>query len=304
MTTQGFTQKTAVKTTSSRRWPTHGWVGLALVGVFWVLNWSLEGLRTQWCFFPLWVGYCLAVDAAVVYRTGSSLLTRSRSGFVALFLLSAPTWWLFEFLNFRLHNWVYLGKQITPDIPSVLLDSLSFSTVMPAVFETTHLAGSFRWLQRLPRGLQIHISRRSLKAFFVAGWFMLALLLIWPQYFFAFIWLAFFFILEPANKWLGNVSLFDAFSRGDWRPTLSLWLGVLMCGFFWELWNFYSYPKWVYKVPFIDFWHVFEMPLLGYLGYLPFAMELLAFYHFVWGLSGKKHRQGYISELIPGLPTA
>ena len=43
----------------------HGWLGLALVAVFWILNWTLSGLRTHWGFFPLWLGYCLTVDALV-----------------------------------------------------------------------------------------------------------------------------------------------------------------------------------------------------------------------------------------------
>jgi len=36
-----------------------------LVAVFWILNWSLSGLRTHWGFFPLWLGYALTVDALV-----------------------------------------------------------------------------------------------------------------------------------------------------------------------------------------------------------------------------------------------
>ena len=47
------------------------------------------------------------------------------------------------------------------------------------------------------------------------------------------------------------------------------------------MWNFYSYPKWIYHVPFVGFWHVFEMPILGYTGYLPFALELFALYHLI-----------------------
>ena len=31
-------------------------VGIALVLLFWTLNWSLDGLRTHWAFFPLWLG--------------------------------------------------------------------------------------------------------------------------------------------------------------------------------------------------------------------------------------------------------
>ena len=37
--------------------------------------------------------------------------------------------------------------------------------------------------------------------------------------------------------------------RGDWRPWMSLWLGGLLCGFFWEMWNLWSFPKWIYHVP-------------------------------------------------------
>ncbi len=70
----------------SRKFPLHGWLGLALVAVFWSLNWSLGRLRTQWAFFPLWLGYCLTIDGLVVWRTGTSLLTRSWRKYVGLFI--------------------------------------------------------------------------------------------------------------------------------------------------------------------------------------------------------------------------
>jgi hypothetical protein len=69
--------------------------------------------------------------------------------------------------------------------------------------------------------------------------------------------------------------------RGDWRLAAALALGALVCGFFWELWNFYSYPKWTYHTPGVDFLHVFEMPLLGFLGYPPFGLELYALAHLI-----------------------
>ncbi|MBV8317398.1 MAG: hypothetical protein JOZ53_20860 [Planctomycetaceae bacterium] len=55
-------------------------------------------------------------------------------------------------------------------------------------------------------------------------------------------------------------------------------MACLACGFFWEMWNYYSYPKWVYHVPFVGVLHVFEMPLLGYLGYLQMAHGLKALF--------------------------
>jgi len=59
----------------------------------------------------------------------------------------------------------------------------------------------------------------------------------------------------------------------------ALWIGCLICGFLWEFWNFHSFPKWIYHTPHVQFMHVFEMPILGYSGYLPFSMELYALYH-------------------------
>jgi hypothetical protein len=41
------------------------------------------------------------------------------------------------------------------------------------------------------------------------------------------------------------------------------------------LWNWHSLAKWVYTVPGVERWHIFEMPLLGYAGYLPFGLECL-----------------------------
>jgi hypothetical protein len=112
---------------------------------------------------------------------------------------------------------------------------------------------------------------------------MLGLVLLLPKYFYYFEWAAVFFILEPINYKLNNRSLFEFIAKGDWRPILSLALGALMCGFFWEMWNYNSYPKWTYDTPMVNFLHVFEMPLLGYLGYIPFSLELFAIYNFVTG---------------------
>ncbi|HKJ26691.1 MAG TPA: hypothetical protein VJ965_03550, partial [Anaerolineales bacterium] len=113
--------------------------------------------------------------------------------------------------------------------------------------------------------------------------------------FFPLLWLSIYFILEPVNLWLGNRTLADSVDKRDWRPVVALWMGALVCGFFWEMWNFYSFPKWVYHVPFVDFFHVFEMPILGYGGYLPFAMELFAMFHLFAGIFGRKKSWAYVN---------
>ena len=275
-------------------WPAHGWLGLGLVIIFWILNWSLSGLRTHWGFFPLWLGYCLTVDALVFMRKGHSMLTRNSGAYVKLFLVSAPVWWLFELLNWRTQNWFYDGREYFTGLQYFVLASLSFSTVMPAVFGTAELVSTFDWLKRIRRGPRLAPTQATLVGFFVAGWLMLLLLLLWPLYFFPFLWLSLYFILGPVNVWLKHRSLTEYTAEGDWRPVLALGLGCLICSFFWEMWNFYSYPKWIYQIPFVDFLHIFEMPLLGYGGYLPFALELFALYHLVMGLLKYREAQNFV----------
>ena len=275
-------------------WSAHGWIGLALVIIFWSLNWSLPGLRTHWGFFPLWLGYCLAVDGLVLRRKGTSLLTRGIRAYVGLFIISSASWWLFEILNWRTQNWSYEGREYFSNLEYVILASLSFSTVMPAVFGTAELVSTFSWIKGLRLGPQLNPTRTALIRIHTVGWIALALLIGWPQYFFPFMWLSIFCILEPMNIWMGNRSIAKYTSNCDWRPVLALSVGCLICGFFWEMWNYFSYPKWIYSVPFVDFLHIFEMPLLGYVGYLPFALELFALYHLVIGLLGNKGNHEYI----------
>jgi len=68
-------------------------------------------------------------------------------------------------------------------------------------------------------------------------------------------------------------TLFGWLRYGDWRPLLQPALAALICGLLWELWNFGSLAKWHYSIPYVQRFRVFEMPLLGYAGYLPFGVE-------------------------------
>ncbi len=279
--------------------PTHGWLGILLVAVFWILNWSLPGVRTYWAFFPLWLGYSLLVDALVFARTGSSLLIRNWGKYIGLFLVSAPVWWIFELVNLRTQNWIYLGAEQFSSIEYAFWTTLSFTTVIPAVFGSAELIASSRLFhrrvnsreQKPKTGLIIRPGRLTTLGFFILGWIMLGLLFYSPRLFFPFTWLSLFFIIEPLNIWLGNRSLAESTRVGDWRPIFTLWGGVLLTAFFWEMWNYFSYPKWTYQVTWGGWLHVFEMPLLGYGGYLPFALELYAIYHFLVGWLGDKKSQ-------------
>jgi hypothetical protein len=259
-----------------------GFAGVLLIALFWPLNWMLPGVRTSYLFFPLWLGYILTVDGIVAARRGDSILTRSRSGFIRLFLASAPAWWLFEIINRRTNNWEYLGGERFTGFEYFVLATISFSTVMPAVFETAELIGTTRWIVRFTRGPQIRPTSRVCAAMFGCGCFMFALVLLFPKYCYPLVWGALVLMIEPVNVRLNRAAFFSDLNRGDWRSVVALATGSLVCGFFWEMWNMYSYPKWIYHTPGAEYLHIFEMPLLGYLGYLPFAWELMALRNLVW----------------------
>lgn len=265
------------------KFPLHGWIGIILIAVFWFLNWNLDGLRTHLLFFPLWLGYALTVDALVYFRKGNSLLSRNNKKYVLLFIISAPAWWLFEILNLRTQNWLYDGKQFFSDLEYAVYATLSFSTVIPSVFGTAELVSTFRWIKEVRFDKRINPTNKFLILHLITGLIMLAIVMLFPTIFFVLIWLSVFFILEPLNVWLGFNSIYTYLKSGNWKPVFSLWIGCLICGFFWEFWNFYSYPKWVYDIHFANFWHIFEMPVLGYLGYIPFSLELFTIYHLIMG---------------------
>jgi hypothetical protein len=242
----------------------------------------LPGVRTSYLFFPLWLGYILVVDALVWRRRGTSFWARSRKQFVLLFVISAPVWWLFELINLRTGNWEYLGRDLFSPLRFDLLSTVSFSIVVPAVFESAELVRDFGWIKRLASGPRVRATRAMFVGLIFTGLAMFSAVLVWPKLFYPFTWIALVFIFEPINYWTGRPYFVNELRMGDWRTVVSLSVGALVCGFFWEMWNYYSFPKWAYHIPGLGFLRVFEMPLLGYGGYVTFALEVYALVNFLW----------------------
>ena len=78
---------------------------------------------------------------------------------------------------------------------------------------------------------------------------MLALTLARPKFFYPLVWISLVFIFEPVNRRLGRPHFLAWLQQGDWRPVIALSLGALICGFFWEMWNYWSWPQWIYHTP-------------------------------------------------------
>lgn len=261
------------------RWPWWGSAALVWTLVWWLLAWT----RFTWfssvqryTFFPLWLGFVVSVNALVVQRTGTCFPQRAPRRWLVLFAASASFWWIFEWLNRFVENWHYLGVQDLSALSYALHASLCFSTVLPAVAVVREWLASFPafvsragdgparpWLQ--PRGVGVVLVGVAIVALLFAG--------AAPVQSYAAVWAAPVLLAFGVGIITRQPGLWSELAAGDWRRTAAWALAALVCGFFWELWNVCSAAKWIYTVPHVDRWHLFEMPLLGYAGYLGFGLE-------------------------------
>jgi hypothetical protein len=274
--------------TSSRReafQPLHGVVGAALIAVGEALIIARARPLSDFYFPFVWLGYVLLLDGAIFRQRGRSLWMSNRRHFLLMLPISACFWWLFEFFNQAVHNWTYVGASAYTGADYVVFASVDFSTVLLAVWSSAQFIDLLLPPGRTGAMTKPVLLPRWLPAFMLSiGLACLVLPVIWPSYFFGALWLSMFFLLDPINDRLGRPSMLAALRARRWRIPVCFALGGLMCGFFWEGWNYWSMPKWVYTIPHVNQWHVFEMPLLGWTGYLPFGLELFAMGNFVFYL--------------------
>ncbi len=263
----------------SYRFPGWGWIGLLIMIAGWVLAWTrfpwFSQFQTHTFTIP-WIGYLILVNAFTYMRSGRSMITHQTGYFLLLFLFSAVFWWYFEFLNLFTQNWYYVNVETLGQSGFFLYATLPFATVLPAVISTMHLLRTFPGLSRgLGHFISIPVSNPQTTAVFggLAATAVLTVTGVWPNYLFSMLWLAPTVIFAAAMVIAGVPTFLKDISKGDWKTVYLLALSALICGFFWEMWNFYSYTRWEYAIPFVDRFKIFEMPVLGYAGYLPFGLQ-------------------------------
>ena len=275
--------------------PWWGWAGAALGAVSWILAWSripwMGGFQSH-TFTPLWIAFILLVNAFTARRTGRCLMLSRTRPFLLLFPVSAGFWWSFEYLNRFVGNWRYVGGVEFGQVEYFLFATLPFSTVLPAVLSIRELLlssprfdGAFREWRPLSPARPGAICLAAL-LFSCAGLFAVGIA---PEFAFPLVWVAPPTLLISLAALRGETHTLSGIASGDWRIAVSSVLAALLCGFFWETWNFGSTAKWVYAIPYVDALHVFEMPLLGYAGYLPFGLTCAAIGDLLLDDAGRGH---------------
>ena len=285
-----------------RTLPAHGYAGLAIILLAEALLLAGNSFVSHWFTPVVWTGYLLLVDALVFRREGRSLFKTNRIELLVVCVVSILCWWLFEFYNsprFWQNDmelwWHYHDLEPNPYLRRVGYD-WAFATIFPALFETAELFASILRTRRQRNKATAHDAgaRRPPKLLLylliaVGAACALLPLFVLNVWLVPLVWLGLALLFDPLNALRGWQSITADIFRGRWLRLASLSLSGIACGVLWEFWNYWAVSRWTYTVPYQLFgWKLFEMPVPGYLGYPPFAVECWAMYVFMRSLLGPR----------------
>jgi hypothetical protein len=262
------------------------WYGYPALGSLLLCQYLLfEKVEPVYTFFtPIqWWNYIFLMDAIVWGRQRKSLITDRPVEFLLMLVLSNVCWLVFEAYNLLLGNWYYTNLA-EHTWQRMLGAGTAFATIFPGIFLTADFLEGFGLFGRRRTGPR-EIPSVLPVTFFAAGLAAAIFPIVFPsKYVFGLVWLGYFFLLDPVNYWLKNSSILGDWEEGNRQRFWLLLIAGAICGFLWELWNFWAGAKWIYTVPFTEKIRYFEMPVLGLLGFPPFALECFAMYHFTRSL--------------------
>ncbi|NIQ38288.1 MAG: DUF4332 domain-containing protein [Proteobacteria bacterium] len=266
----------------------HGIIGASVLIVAQVLMFYRVEPFFSWFYCFAWWSYILMVDSLIYRLKGNSLILSRPREFLLMIPWSFTIWFFFEMVNLVMRNWYYINVP-NSSLIRFMGYAVAYGTVLPGIFETTELIETLGLFRRVSVP-KITVTRGWYLVFIFTGVLFLVLPLIVSRYTFPLIWGALIFLLEPINHRFGGKSLLAEWEKGSLRKFTLLLVAGLICGGLWEFWNFWARTKWVYTVPFFDEFKLFEMPVLGFLGFPPFAVECYAIYSFI---SLFRHKRGW-----------
>jgi hypothetical protein len=270
-------------------------VGLVIIVAAEAALFAGQPLVARWFTPIVWTGYVLLADALAARLTGASYLTTHRADLVLVVLASILAWWLFEWYNApRFWRggaeaaglwWQYHHLEPSPWLRRIGYD-WAFGTIFPALFLTAAVLRA-----RIVRRVRVRPWRprpATLTILMALGALMVVLpLVVVSAWLVPLVWTGWALLLEPANARAGRPSWLADLGRGDASRLLALLAAGAVCGVLWEFWNYWAATRWTYTVPYAGDVKIFEMPVLGYLGFPPFALECYAMYHWLRGRLGQ-----------------
>jgi hypothetical protein len=277
-----------------RALPSYAWIGLMILLVGEIGLGLNVDLVATWFTPMMWTGFILFTDGLLARIKGQSWLTSRRREFPFLLLASVLIWLLFEIYNLRLQNWLYRGL---PDCGFVRDFGYfwSFATIAPAVLIAAELVQALfrRYVHLSPGPTRVPLGPRWPWILLGIAFVAIPPLLPIPvaRFTFGFVWVGFILLFDPINERLGSPNLRSELRSGFLGKVAALMAGGLLCGLLWEAWNFQALGAdgghWIYTIP--QELHIFglhygQMPILGLLGFPPFAIEIYVLYQTVRSL--------------------
>src|SRR6266699_2943292 len=250
--------------------------GAALAAAVVLLHFQVRPVPV-WFYVFAWYPTLLFFDLLVVWLGGASLFARPRV-LLPMLWWSAIIWLLVEAINFRLQDWYYVFLPASVAARWIGI-TLSLATVVPAILLPERLLdrlGAWRTLRSAPLAPR----HGELGIAFALGAGLLGAILALPRSLYPLTWGAVWLMAEPLLYRADlTVSLFGDMRRGEWGRIARLLAAGLAAGGVWEVFNAHARAKWIYTVPFLEHAKVFEMPLIGFLGFPFFALEVWSLYH-------------------------
>ena len=255
------------------------WIGLGGLLIFQTALFLRIEPVTTYFYSLIWWSYIVMIDGIIYRLRGNSLIVNQTRRFFLLIPWSVVIWLVFEGFNLVMKNWYYVGvtKQIFIRWPGYFV---AYGTVLPAILETKDLLSVFGIFEK-SRLIPVPVQDSWYRPLIIIGILCLILSLLFPQYCFPLVWLGFVFLLEPFNYQTGRPSLLKDLKEGKIGNLYQLLLSGMICGLLWEFWNYWAVAKWIYTVPWVGQIRLFEMPVLGFFGFPPFAVECFVLVHFL-----------------------
>lgn len=261
---------------SWKKW--YGHVGLAAIVIMLLVAYFRIPHINLWVTPVAWYGYILFMDSLVYKRKKTSLLTANIKEFLIMLPISVGLWLIFEWHNRSFYNWQYQGSPRS--IALAIFGILSFATILPGIYETSAFLKTRGFLNiEVPA----HVYRkRRLILEIIMGLMLIATATFFPStYTGPLIWPGYLFVFAPLNYLIGAPSMLKQREHGRLSGFFDLLAAGYICGFVWEFLNFWAGAKWVYNVPYFQDVKFFEMPIMGLLGFGPFAIAFVEMYRFV-----------------------
>ena len=278
------------------------WFGLLCWGTsltFLSLHLKQPAWFIHWGDVPLFWGAVLILDGIVYKRSGGkSLVAIIPQELIGIGIASMTGWMIFEFMNFFVDdNWYYPWGNILDREEFLLYAFIVSSGLLPLAFEWYLLFLTFPKLaNRFRNGIKIVLNSAIKNILLVLSLVSMFVASLFPDSLFFVLWVSPPVILAVVLNKIGVWTPFDSIGKGNWGPVLLSALTYFVTGFTLEGQNYLSAihdgqvalftndpAYWQYSLPYVNVVHIFEMPILGYFGYLPFGI-----YCWLWWIACAK----------------